>query len=142
MARRRDFKAEYARRIARATAQGKTRQQARGHKAHEHVERRERERREFGLSGSEVRSISAWYKRFNPHGYKEIPSLDDVIDFARTKGYERFKLYRETWEIARRTYLREIRNGSYATRGEGYLNILADMAEVMPPGEPAWLYYH
>jgi hypothetical protein len=34
----------YRRRIARATAQGKTRQEARGHKAKEHITRRDRER--------------------------------------------------------------------------------------------------
>jgi hypothetical protein len=39
----RDYKAEYARRIAKGTAAGKTRQQARGHKPREHIIRRQRE---------------------------------------------------------------------------------------------------
>lgn len=48
----RDYKAEYARRVANATARGKTRAQARGH-ANEPVERRERRQRiraQYGVS--------------------------------------------------------------------------------------------
>jgi hypothetical protein len=43
MARYRNYKAEYERRIAKGIVAGKTRQQARGHKAHEHIIRRQRE---------------------------------------------------------------------------------------------------
>lgn len=50
--RKRDYKAEYARRIARATAAGKTRQAARGHKPKEHVVRQRRSISKYGASPS------------------------------------------------------------------------------------------
>lgn len=135
MARSRDFKAEYAKRIARATAAGKTRQQARGHRPGEASERREREREEFGLSGSEVRSIRAWCERFPNEGR----DVEDVIEQARESGYAWFTNYRNVWNSARRTYLAENRAGTYASRGLGYLEMLAGMAEVE---DIAWVYYH
>lgn len=138
----RDYRAEYSKRIERALEKGKSRQQARGHKAHEHIERRERERAQFGLSSQEVTAIRHWYARLNPGGHKEIPTEEDVIEFARTKGYADFKVYRDTWNAARQTYLREVKRGDYASRGELYLVMLTDMAGVMPPGDERWLYYH
>jgi len=55
--RKRDYKAEYAKRIAKAEAAGKTRQQARGHKAKEHVERARRSKAKFGVSPSTLTKI-------------------------------------------------------------------------------------
>ena len=46
----RDYKAEYARRIARGLAQGKTRQQARGHVVKEHIVRRQRSIVRYGVT--------------------------------------------------------------------------------------------
>lgn len=48
--RRRNYKAEYKRRVAKGERAGKTRQQARGHKGKEHVERAERSRSKYGAS--------------------------------------------------------------------------------------------
>ena len=135
MARVRDHKAAYAKRIARATALGKSRQEARGHRPREHIERQEREREEFGLSGSEVRSIRAWCDRFRNEGR----DTEDVIEQARENGYAWFTNYRDVWNSARRTYLAENRAGTYASRGLGYLEMLAGMAEVE---DIAWVYYH
>lgn len=140
MARKRDYAAEYAKRIARGLAKGRTRQQSRGHVEKEHVVRAEREREEQGISGQELNSVRNWYsKSFNPRGHDEKPDIDDVIEFARSNGYEAFKQYRDTWNAARRTYIRELKDGTYASRGEPYLNMLNDTAGT--PDVP-WLYYH
>ena len=139
----RDYKAEYARRIANALKKGKTRQADRGHKPKEHIERREREKRENeGLTLDNIRSIRRWYERFNPRGVKESPSVDEVIEFAQQNGYNHFAEYRKTWDAARRVYLREQSTGKYSSRGEGYLQMFADMAGIMSHGDIEWLYYH
>lgn len=139
MARVRDFAAEYARRIAKGEREGRTHQASRGHVEHEHVLRRRREREAEGISGQERRSIADWYHRsFNPLNDKET-SLAAIVDFARLGGFTLYQHYRDTWWTARRTYLRERRNGTYASRGMGHLEWLAEQA-----GAPdvTWLYYH
>lgn len=55
--RKRDYKAEYARRIKRAETAGKTRQQARGHKPKEHVERARRSKAKYGVSPSTLTKL-------------------------------------------------------------------------------------
>jgi hypothetical protein len=135
LAKTRDYRAEYAKRIASAKARGKTRQQGRGHKAGEASHRRERERAEEGIASSEVRSIRAWCERYKNEGR----DTDEVIEEARAKGYAWFVNYRSVWNSARQTYLREQKAGTYASRGLGYLEMLAGMAEV---SDIAWLYYH
>lgn len=126
----------YRRRIERALAQGKTRQQARGHKAQEHVYRREREREENeGLSRAEEASIRAWCDRYR----NETRETEDVVEEAQQRGYAWFQNYRAVWNSARRAYLRETADGSYASRGLQYLKMLADAASV---DEMSWLYYH
>jgi hypothetical protein len=129
----------YRRRIERALAQGKTRQQARGHKAAEHVYRREREIEEFGLSSSQANSVRSFYQRWNAFQNKHEPDEEEILDHYREAGFESFKLYRETWDAARRKYLRELKSGKYETRGMEYLEGLTSEAEA-PSYQ--WLYYH
>lgn len=50
--RKRNYKAEYERRQAKGRAAGKTRQQARGHKPREHVERARQSQAKYGASPS------------------------------------------------------------------------------------------
>jgi hypothetical protein len=137
--RQRDFRAEYAKRIAKALAAGKTKQAGRGHKAHEHIERREREVAEAGITGSQLRSIREFLKRFNPIGFKEIPDEETLVEFVQKSGYPAFQQYRKIWDAARRQYVKEKKAGTYESRGLQYLHHLTGMAEA--PDEK-WLYYH
>jgi hypothetical protein len=143
----RNFKAEYARRIANALKKGKTRQAARGHKSHEHIERWEREKEQNGgLTNDQIRSIHRWHERFGEPRRtleKGMPNVEDVIDFARENGYNRFSLYRKIWDAQRRVYVREKATGKYESLGESHLQLLADMAEISSRGDGIkWLYYH
>jgi hypothetical protein len=140
----RDFKAEYARRIARGEAKGKTRQLARGHVVKEHIVRREHERqRNLGLTNEQLKSIVLWYEgKFDPLQYKGFPGVERVVDFSREVGFERFRGYRKTWDRARRLYVKEQASGDYESRGEQYLHELHDLAALRPTEEMSWLYYH
>lgn len=130
---------KYRQRIERALAQGKTRQQARGHRPGEARERREREREEIGVAGSDRDAIRAFLRRFNPFGFKDIPSEEDLTDQVRENGYSWFQNYRMVWDQARRKYLAELKAGTHVSRGMGYLEFLASEAEAP---EVQWLYYH
>lgn len=123
-------------------AKGKTRQQARGKPAREHVIRKEREIEERGISTAQERTISNWYARtYNPGGYPENAraDLEEVLEMARSEGYGAFVQWRTVWDLARRTYLAEQADGSYASRGEVFLNYLAQQSG---RSELSWLYYH
>jgi len=127
--------------IRKARKQGKkpTRQAARGHKKAEHVERREKEKVRFGLTGEQIRAIRQFVFRFNKSGYKDIPDEVMLVDFARENGYERFVQYRKTWDAARKQYVSELQDGTWESRGLQYLNHLTGMAKA-PDNQ--WLYYH
>lgn len=133
---KRDYKAEYRKRIERGLAKGKTRQQSRGHVVKEHIERAKRERETFGLTAAQISRIRSWCDRYN-NDEKRDP--ESVIDEARERGYEWFQNYRDTWNAARRQYLREMKAGTYASRGMSYLEMLTELAKAP---EVSWLYYH
>lgn len=131
---------KYRRRIERAMARGKTRQQARGHKEREHIERREREREESGgLSRYENDAIRRWYDRFNPREGEGKPDVETIVDEASQRGYDWFVKYRNAWEAMWRGYRGQLRRGTWASKGEGFLEAMA--AELDLP-EISWLYYH
>lgn len=70
--RKRDYKAEYAKRLARGAVKGKTRQQARGHKAKEHVVRAQRSKAKYGVSPSTLTRLRAQAKDKLVAAYKII----------------------------------------------------------------------
>jgi hypothetical protein len=116
---------KYRARIERGLARGKSRQAARGHVAKEHVVRKERERERLGIARSENDSIRRWYRRtFNPRGDAGKPSEETVVEVASKRGYPWFQRYRAKWEVIRRNYRREVRAGTYSSRGEGYLTTM------------------
>jgi len=139
--RKRDFAAEYARRIAKAEAAGKTRQQARGHVEREHVVRAEREREAEGISGSERRNIGNWHNRWERR-YGNVPgwsTLEELLDWVREHDYSQFQMYRDEWNAVRRQYVREAKTGTYETRGTGFLEQLVTQWDLP---EMTWAYYH
>lgn len=135
MARSRDYKAEYAKRLASARARGIDRQRARGHSPGEARRRAEREREEFGITGNEARSIRGWVDRL---GNASLSS-EDVIERAQERGYSWFQNYRDALNQARRDYRNQSKRGKYSTGGSGALEALADLADV---DDISWVYYH
>lgn len=113
----------YRSRIERARAKGKTRQQARGHKAREHVERRAREAREAAQGGKITSSQRQAMKRFviaqaaKAADYREDEdeAWSDWKDFFEAKGYAWFLDLR----AAQRSLQRQGRGALGGFRGSG-----------------------
>lgn len=139
MARKRDWKAEYAKRIARGERLGRTRQQSRGHIEREHIVRREREREKYGIAIDEASQVRRFWRTWNAAGVKMEPDEDQLVEWVTENGFEAFKKYKTTWTAERRNYLKAMRNGTYASKGLGHLQFITNLAEV--PDTP-WMYYH
>ena len=135
------YSPSYEKRLIRAARKGKTRQQARGHKRKEHIARKISEKlRLGGLTADNIKRITSWHsEKFNPNGYREVPDLEQLIEWARANGYEAFKLYRKTWDDTRRVYLNEQSDGTYESRGMGYIYERTGIAKAETY---EWLYYH
>lgn len=129
----------YKRRIAKALEKGKTLQAARGHKPREHVERKAREIEQLGLTRDQLRRVDEWATRRLFEIRDTLTTPAEVVEWAQANGFDAFTQYRVTWEKARKLYLKENRNGTYASRGMAYLNDLTSTAGV---DDISWLYYH
>lgn len=140
----RGLSASYEARLIRGVRQGKTQQQARGHKPGEARQRAEYQREQNeGLSNSEDASVRNWYnKRFNPFEHGEKPDEEAVVEFARDRGVAAFRVYQKQWNAARSNYTKELKSGTWASRGIGELERLTELARVRPQGDRPWLYYH
>lgn len=131
--------------VRRARKAGKkpTRQLARGHKPKEHIVRKERElKKHGGITSQQVKAIQSFIARFNANGYKDIPTEEDLVEFVRERGYDAFVGYRKIWDAARRTYVAELADGTWESRGMCYLYDLTGRSKVHPQGNELWLYYH
>lgn len=124
----------YAKRVAKGVAKGRTRQQARGHKEKEHVERKEREIAERGITGAQEKSVRKWYdKTPQVKGADE----DELVEHVRSFGFDWFsnlkkeqKRLHKAWEKAGRP--KRLLDSSEWTR---MLN------EINPPDDKL-LFYH
>lgn len=138
MAKARDYKAEYERRISRATAAGKTRQAARGHKVREHVERRQKEIVRYGLTIDQLKKVNAWGER-RAAAQPTISFFmdnEDLVNWTKRNGFDQFSAFKRTWERERRKYKRAPR-----PKGEASLDDLYDGIE-LDELAPEWTYYH
>lgn len=87
----------YRRRMERAEAQGKTRQQARGHKAKEHVERKAREVSLGMLTSSQRQSVRQFARsQAKKAGQDPSEMADRMVSWATRQGYDRFTTLRGT----------------------------------------------
>ena len=139
MARARDYKAEYARRLAKGQASGKSRQQARGHKAHEHIERKEKEREKYGgLTIDQIKSVYKWGESRERRQRTNIGlNPDELVIWAQQTGFENYTNFRRAWEHQRKAYERNPR-----PKGAVQLADLWDDVEDTEDLGVEWLYYH
>lgn len=141
----RGYTPAYEARLIRAIRKGKrTRQSARGHKKKEHIIRKERERATSGITSTELAGIRSFLKRFNPLGFKDVPTEEDLVEFVRSRSYADFGDYRKTWDAYRRKYVAAQLAGELDHNGSlGYqLDHIVSQARVAPQGGDKWLYYH
>ena len=134
----------YEKRLLRAVESGKTPslQAARGHKPGEERARAERERATQGITSAQIGSIRNFFLRWNTHNKssgEKLPSLEDMIEFAQSNGYSRFAQYREQWNLMRRAYVTQLKNGTYSSKSLAYLERCNEIAQAPTI---KWLYYH
>jgi hypothetical protein len=145
LAAERKLRAE-AKAAGRKVTTAELRQRARGHKAAEHVQRREGEAARLaavgGLTSTQRQAVRA-FAREQKRKIKQYADADDdvlvgpMLSYAARVGYEAFADQRGAQRAARRMYNAEVAEGIYESRGGGFLEA---MAEGMP--DPRWLYYH
>ena len=140
----RNYSPSYEKRLLRAVESGKspTLQAARGHKPGEAKRRAEREKSEQGLTSAQIKAIRNFERRFNPRGLKDGPSAERMIEFAQQSGYQSFVAYRKRWDSIRANYVKELNSGTWASRGEDYLDIDYGDDEIDDVPDVTWLYYH
>lgn len=99
---------QYARRVARAMAKGKTKQAARGHKPKEHIERIAKERkRHGGLSQSDLKQVRSFLREFRKGAGNEKkggPTEAALVEYIQDNGIKAFHWYRAKWRGLRAEY--------------------------------------
>lgn len=113
----RDYAAEYARRAAKGEREGKSRQQARGHKPQEHIERRRREiERAQGTTYErrQTRELADKQAKRNGRDQGDVRAFFDRI--LKGKGYEAIKRIKGNLAALKANRAKRIRrNGKLVT---------------------------
>jgi hypothetical protein len=150
----------YEKRVQRGLAAGKTLQEARGHKAHEHVERRAREIERYGITTYQKAQIRKFGERHAKRlGTDPATTVEKMQRFVKRRGYEPFKRLRD--EVARLGRLKRARvryrirkdgvvvftgstSGAAKRRGEmeRFAEDFADLAEDLGVDTFELLFYH
>ena len=155
---RAEWTPEYRRRIERGEALGKTRQQARGKQAREHVERKRREVAKTGLTSSQkasvdkfarqqahragsgdpgeaVKRLRAWVAA---HGYGRFRDLKANVAARHKEKRERSTIHR--YEGGRRITLHISTGGNVADMQGDFEDF--DLPDMPDADDFGWLFYH
>jgi hypothetical protein len=138
----------YRRRIERSLAAGKTLQQARGHKIHEHVERRQKEKTRGQLTSDQKQQIKRYVIKHKTqigiHDDDIRETVQEIIDW--TEGdYSRFSLVRDTQKTLSKNYIKRGRS-----RGKRPMPVAVEVEAPIAYDffvqvkfvEYAWMHYH
>jgi hypothetical protein len=142
----RDFAAEYARRKAKGAREGKSTQQARGHKPREHVARREREKSAAGggLTSYEKQKTREFARQQAARTGRDPAEFEErALRWARENGYGAVKQARQRVKQLARQRTRRL--ADRVVRIEGRARNIAAMeedAEDFGLSDWTWLYYH
>jgi hypothetical protein len=141
---RSEWSDSYRRRVERAEAAGKSRQVARGHKAREHVDRRQREKSKAETEGVLTSAERAYARRIGREfGPRAGDDPDDAagmaVAFMRRVGAAHFKLQVRRQREAARRYRATQANRTYVSLGMGLLESWS-----ADDGFPdvRWYFYH
>ena len=125
----------YRKRIERALAQGKTRQSARGHKAKEHVERKQREIKEGKFTSHQRQEITKFSKeQAKRSGVDWQTTREDLEKFIKG-DYKHFKELKEQ----RNKLVKSYKHNHEAGRKE-FDALYKSMT--VPQQNEYWFYYH
>ena len=133
---RSEWSEAYRKRIERAEARGVSRQQARGHKAHEHIQRKQTDIARGLLTTSERQTVRKFAREQSKRIGEDVTQA--MLNWATLNGYEQFKRLRSEQRAIMRQYKSERNSGIYESRGLPMLETLADERGV----QPTWYYYH
>ena len=119
----------------------------RGHKAAEHVSRAEHEAERIaavgGLTARQRQSVREFAReqagKIRQYRDNREALVAPMLAWVTRVGYDAFVERRAVQRGARRQYNQEVAEGSYESRGGGFLEMLA--ADYDMP-DPRWMYYH
>lgn len=124
---------------------GKSRQEARGHKAAEHVERREKEVEKYGITLEQARRVRAWgEKRQRLQPKNAMLNTDDLVEWTKEHGFDKYRALRHAQEQRAREYkANPHRTDKLKRTSQEAYSDFDDLDEYDLDDLPAeWLYYH